>query len=185
MRTSIALVLAACGHDPSPPPDTPPPVTGCTTLGPFEHVGTAALPGIASDPSVLRDGGTLKMWFTTANPMPPANLRTAYAESADGVAWSKVDDAVIEPTAGTFDGNGIETVSVVRAGAQYVAYYTGDEPPEGSNRFAIGRAVSADGIAWTKDAGVAFAPELPWELPFCADDACTSMVGGTERRSCW
>ena len=189
MRTSITVVLlAACGSSTPPAPPDAPPVTGCTTFGPLVRAGTAgraggapiSSSGVESDPSVMRDGGKLRMWFTTANATPPANLRTAYAESTDGLVWSNIVDAAITPTAGTFDGNGIETVSVARAaGGQYVAYYTGDEPPEGSNRFAIGRAVSPDGIAWTKDAAPALAPELPWELPFCADDACSTKVGGT------
>jgi len=189
MRISIAcFLLAACGPGgPPPSPDSPPPVSGCQTFGPFQRAGkvgrAGGLPisptGIESDPSVLRDGGKLKMWFTTANPTAPANLRSVYAESDDGQVWSNFVDSEITPTAGTFDGNGVETVSVVRAGNEYVAYYTGDEPPEGSNRFAIGRAVSPDGITWTKDAMPALAPQLSWEQPFCENDACTNKVGGT------
>lgn len=184
---SVLCLVAACGAESRPidlDAEVPPPSCrrfGALTLG--GKVGRAdgvavSNSGIESDPHVLRDGGLLKMWFTTANPTPPANLRSAYAESDDGLTWRLVDDAAIEPSAGTFDGNGVETVSVVRAGGELVAYYTGDEPPEGSNRFAIGRATSSDGIAWNKRATPVVAPALAWEQPFCDDDACTNRVGG-------
>jgi hypothetical protein len=192
MQHSIALAalgaLAACSSSPDPQPDASPAPTTCRHFGPLVSQGTVGRAGGAplsasgteSDPWVMRDGGRLRMWFTTATRTPPANLRTAYAESDDGVIWRDVHDAVLQGTPGTFDGNGVETVAVVKTDGDYTLLYTGDEPPEGSNRFAIGLATSPDGIAFTKPST---APALPpvqsWELPFCDDDACTNMVGGT------
>jgi len=183
----LLCLVAGCGGESRPPDvDAEPPARSCRELGPITlagkvgRAGGVALSnsGIESDPHVMRDGGLLKMWFTTANATPPHDLRSAYAESDDGLTWRLVDDAAIQPTAGTFDGNGVETVSVARDGDKLVAYYTGDEPPDGSIRFAIGRAVSTDGIAWEKHATPVIAPALAWEQPFCEDDACTKRIGG-------
>ena len=73
----------------------------------------------------------------------------------------------------------METPSVVKApDGTYRLYYSANLPPKGSNRFAIGLAISDDGKTWKKyGAGPIFAPESEWEKPF--GENLKKRIGGT------
>ncbi len=132
-------------------------------------------PGYLSDPSVLSYDGGFQIWFTSS---PAELLRTAYAESADGIVVDRVVDPVLAPTPGGWDQNGIETPSVARSpSGPYVLLYTGDEA--GLGQFAIGLATSNDGIHWTKHDGPVLPPMLGWESACLDPPACSMLAGGT------
>jgi predicted GH43/DUF377 family glycosyl hydrolase len=133
--------------------------------------------GVISDPTILYEDGSYRMWFTAAvNPYTDEQeLGTAYAESEDGLTWRpRIDPAtgepllVLRPTPGGWDAAGVETPYVLKnPEGVYLLYYTGTLPPEGSNSWAIGLARSEDGLTWTK---VGDKPILEgrgeWEGPF-------------------
>lgn len=124
-----------------------------------------------NDPTVLVEAAAgpekYKMWYTglTAGFLP----QIGYAESADGITWSKVDgvaggvqDPVIT-VGGTNDpdddGAASPTVGYDTASSQYVMYYAatgpvGSCPDDPTVASGIARAQSATGLegSWTKPA---------------------------------
>jgi predicted GH43/DUF377 family glycosyl hydrolase len=87
------------------------------------------------------------------------------ATSSDGVTWTKHDDdATPAPTdavlehgeAGSADSFAAADPSVIRDGATWKLWYTGDD----SSKKRIAYATSPDGVAWTKG-GKVIAPEDP------------------------
>jgi hypothetical protein len=63
--------------------------------------GTADAMGVQFYGSVIREGGKFRMWYVaydddTANKVASARWRAAYAESADGVRWSKPSLGLVE-----------------------------------------------------------------------------------------
>lgn len=102
---------------------------------------TSGLQGedIIAYPSVLHDGARFLMWYGSGS--------IDLAESQDGVSWAMVKQSVLSVgEAGAFDSMTLLYPSVIPDGAGYVMYYTGFD----GQGFAIGRAVSSDGIAWTR-----------------------------------
>jgi len=83
-----------------------------------------------------------------------------YATSTDGVSWTKHTDgstpvAVLDHgQPGSADAFGAGDPSVMKDGATWKMWYTGDD----SNKRRIAYATSPDGIAWSKGGGV-IAPE--------------------------
>lgn len=139
--------------------------------------GNIVAHGVFSDPTVLRDNGRYRMWFTAAiQPFTDKQeMGIAYAESVDGRVWTpRLDPStkepllLIRPTRGTWDEGGIETPSVVKTpNGKYYLYYSGDVPPRGSNSWSIGLATSDDGINWTKfGSGPILDGRGGWEGPF-------------------
>jgi hypothetical protein len=67
----------------------------------FEHDGEHAI----SRPSVIRDGGLYRMWYSWRGP----SYRIGYAESADGVGWVRKDaEAGIGVSAEGWDSESVE-----------------------------------------------------------------------------
>jgi hypothetical protein len=138
--------------------------------------------GIASDPFVLLEN-RYRLWFTSVvlNSNNPAQIATAYTESDDGTRWDTPTYDVLEPTSGTFDEAGVETVTVVRTDPSTLRlFYTGDSQPQGngSQWHAIGTATSTDGVQWTKAGNAVFQAQADWEMGICVDQACTTRAGG-------
>lgn len=143
--------------------------------------------GVLSDPSVIYDNERYRMWFTSVTRPHSKNqeMGTAYAESDNGLVWKtrlKPDgdpELLVRPTPGGWDAGGVETPSVVRGpDGKYLLFYSGDLPPKGSHAWAIGLAVSDDGLTWTK---VGTGPVLEgrggWEGPFTEGNKKTGGVG--------
>lgn len=75
-------------------------------------------------PCVLRDGGTYRMWYSRRSP----DYRIGYAESADGLAWSRRDEmAGIDPSRGSWDSRMIEYACVFDADGERYMLYNGDD----------------------------------------------------------
>jgi predicted GH43/DUF377 family glycosyl hydrolase len=104
-----------------------------------------------SDPNVLLDGGSYRMWYTGADGTGNTAVRqVGYAESTDGTTWSKYPSPVLTPSAGTFDERWTSGLNVVRDASGLRGWYTGSSGVGGGITHRIGFATSADGLAWTK-----------------------------------
>jgi hypothetical protein len=115
-------------------------------------------------PFVLHDGAIYRMWFNGSN-QPfncPAgtlalNRRIGYAESTDGVHWTKSYDGPgpggsVLPlgAAGAIDAQQVGYVWVVKDGAEYKMYYSANDA---QNTWRVALAVSSDARTWTKVPG--------------------------------
>lgn len=150
--------------------------------------GNIIASNVMSDPSIVREGGKYRMWFTAAQNAfkDDQALGIAYAESDDGIAWAPrllangEPDLLVRPTEGDWDSEGVETASVVKGhDGRYYMYYSGTKPPEGSNNWAIGLAVSDDGSEWTK-VGKVLDGNGGWEGPWEEDG---KFIGGVTEPS--
>jgi predicted GH43/DUF377 family glycosyl hydrolase len=113
-------------------------VDGVTFATPILATGLAGQDIIAY-PSVVHDGIRFLMWYGSGS--------VDHAVSSDGIGWSMVSAGVLGPgEAGTFDALTVAYPNVVVEGAGYTMHYTGFD----GQRFAIGRALSADGVAWSR-----------------------------------
>ncbi|MFA5868063.1 MAG: DUF2341 domain-containing protein [Actinomycetota bacterium] len=108
--------------------------------GTFDYVN-------AGLPTVIKDGTTYKMWYSGHD---GANWRIGYAESTDGVTWTKNPNPVLDLGGfGSWDDNAVYYPTVVKDGATYKMWYSGDDHANSRT----GYATSTDGINWTKYAG--------------------------------
>jgi predicted GH43/DUF377 family glycosyl hydrolase len=120
-------------------------------------------------PFVLKDGALLRMWYNgsakpfndcTKDPGPGRlanDRRIGYAESSDGVHWTKLydgdgPDGSVLPlgAAHSFDAQQVGYVWVLKDGAQYKMYYSANDE---TNTWRVGLAVSTDARHWTKVRG--------------------------------
>jgi hypothetical protein len=120
-------------------------------------------------PYVLHDGAVWRMWYngsdkpfndcrTPAGQSPLADdRRIGYAESADGVQWTKVNDGPglggsVLPLggAGEIDAQQVGYVWVLKDGGQYKMYYSANDV---TNTWRVALAVSGDARSWTKVRG--------------------------------
>jgi len=119
---------------------------------------------LAYRPYVLHDGSVYRMWYNgSTKPFncPTGTLaddrRIGYAESSDGVHWTKRNDGPgpggsLLPLggAGAIDEKQVGYVWVIRDDAQYKMYYSANDA---TNTWRVALAVSGDGRTWTKVAG--------------------------------
>jgi len=97
--------------------------------------------------SVIVQDGLHRMWYT-ASPTKATQVRDwtiGYAESADGLSWTRYPAPVLEPTSG-WESSWVDHPSVRFDGARYEMWYTGSN----GSRVALGYAVSSDGIGWER-----------------------------------
>jgi predicted GH43/DUF377 family glycosyl hydrolase len=96
-----------------------------------------------------QDSTGYEMWFTAAQINYTYPNRIGFATSPDGITWTMLDTAVLEPDPGTWEQTTVEFPMVLRDNGHYNMWYTGWNvgPP-----LSIGYATSSDGISWTKDA---------------------------------
>lgn len=119
---------------------------------------------LAYRPFVLEDGDVYRMWYNgSAEPFncPTGILaddrRIGYAESSDGVQWTKLNDGPgpggsVLPLGppGAFDSQQVGYAWVLKDGAEYKLYYSANDA---QNFWRVGLAVSSDGRGWTKVRG--------------------------------
>ncbi len=108
-------------------------------------------------PHVLFDPnrGTYRMWCTRYRDDTSCFVS---AESADGISWTVRDEYMLAP-ARPWEGRLIFYPCILREGERYEAWYSG---LISKKHWQIGRAVSSDGIAWSRQPD---RPILPVALP--------------------
>ena len=85
------------------------------------------------------------MWYGGTD---GSHFRIGYATSADGIVWEKYPDPVLDiGESGTWDDNGVGSLTVLFNGTEYQMWYAGSSNASSSR---IGHATSADGIEWVK-----------------------------------
>lgn len=97
--------------------------------------------------SVIMRGGLYQMWYV-ASPTKATRVQDwtiGYAESADGLSWTRHSVPVLEPASG-WESTWLTDPSVRFDGARYEMWYSGAT----SSRVALGYAVSFDGVEWTR-----------------------------------
>lgn len=110
--------------------------------------------GTCFDVALLREGDTLRMWFSWR---PKKSL--ALVESKDGIHWSE-PGVVLEPNLKTDWEADINRPVVLRRGDLYHLWYTG----QARGRSWIGYATSPDGKRWDrKSSRPILSAERPWE----------------------
>ena len=114
-------------------------------------------------PFVLKDGTVWRMWYNGADKpfnCPPdraLDRHIGYAQSADGIAWTKMNDGPgfdgsVLPLGATndFDSQQVGYIWVLKDTNEYKMYYSGNDS---TNTWRVGLAVSSDGRNWTKKRG--------------------------------
>jgi hypothetical protein len=113
-------------------------------------------------PFVLKDGALFRMWYNGADkpfrcPGNADDRRIGYAESSDGVHWTKHYDGAgpggsVLPLGGpgSFDEQQVGYVWVLKDGAEYKLYYSAADTQA---IWRVGLAVSTDAIHWEKRPG--------------------------------
>jgi hypothetical protein len=87
-------------------------------------------------PCVIRDGRTYKMWYSIRSFTQP--YRIGYAESPDGVSWTRRDDAAgIDRSPSGWDSEMICYAYVVDAGPHRYLFFNGNR--HGSTGFGVAR----------------------------------------------
>src|SRR6516164_9521482 len=112
-----------------------------TTAGWVKHAKNPVLGGdlgTCFDVSVLKEGGTYRMWFSWR---PKRSI--ALVESSDGVHWNQ-PLIVLGPSEETDWERDLNRPVVVKNGSGYQMWYTG----HARGRSWIGYATSHDGRAW-------------------------------------
>ena len=115
-------------------------------------------------PHVLKDGSVYRMWyngsdaaFNCSNGTLTQNRRIGYAESTDGVTFTRMNDGsgpdgTVLPLgpAGSIDEQQVGYVWVIKDTSDYKMYYSANDV---HLFWRVGLAVSTDGRHWTKVPG--------------------------------
>ncbi len=104
-----------------------------------------------AQPCVLKSDGGYQMWFVGAM-SGWTTRRIGYATSSDGVTWTKYDGNPVLHLGAPGSWEEIEVAApwVLYDNGTYKMWYTGQDSV---GRYAIGYAISSDGINWTKYSG--------------------------------
>ena len=102
--------------------------------------------------TVIAEGETLRMWFGGTTSRGGFPSRVGYAESLDGIDWTKRADPVLEPGSypGAWDPQTVGNPYVVFDGSSYHMWYNGGAETSTTADLSIGYAFSSDGIHWSK-----------------------------------
>jgi predicted GH43/DUF377 family glycosyl hydrolase len=96
--------------------------------------------------TVLFDGERYRMWYTGAHgTLSDYDWRIGYAESDDGLSWTRHPAPVLDPGAG-WESWLVYAPSVLFDGARYHMWYTGHN----TSNVNLGYAFSEDGLGWTR-----------------------------------
>ena len=95
-----------------------------------------------SHATIIKEGATYNMWYTGDD---GSNTRIIFANSTDGENWANHQLVIDIGDEGTYDTSKSYAPSVIKDGATYEMWYTGQSPGSGSR---IIFANSTDGINW-------------------------------------
>lgn len=101
------------------------------------------------NPTVLLDGSAYHLWYTGSQ---GSTTQIGHATSPDGIAWTKAANPVLVygPIA-AWDWLGSYAPSVVKAGSEFVMFYSGAALPP---KWSTGYALSTDGVNWQRAARI-------------------------------
>lgn len=104
-----------------------------------------------SEPVVLLDGATYKMWYTGFDGfigISATNAQIGYATSPDGVTWTKCAQNPVMGFggAGAWDSAGVYPSTVLKEDGEYKMWYGGYD----GLHVQLGFATSPDGLTWTR-----------------------------------
>ena len=104
-------------------------------------------------PTVFKEGSTYHLWYTGNDGM---TLRIGHATSDDGIGWTKdpANPVLDIGSPGAWDWLNVYGPSVVKVGAEYKLWYSGQTLP---HAWQTGYALSSNGSAWTR--GTMLIPE--------------------------
>lgn len=111
-----------------------------------------------ADPFVIHEGDLYKMWYSSNSSRwadsSPDKFRIRYAESADGINWTRSEQWILKGNPGTWNSGGISRgLSVIKNDSLYQMWFSGvNEASMGTpqEKWQIGYATSTDGINWIK-----------------------------------
>jgi sucrose-6-phosphate hydrolase SacC (GH32 family) len=138
---------------------------------------------MAAAVSVIKEGSMYKMWYTGSDDNVGEidfNLQIGYADSSDGINWTKYSGPVLTKGAAStdwdFDGVAKPTVIIdtdAPASERYKMWYVGFNDTVGI--VGIGYAYSSDGINWTKysDPVILTGPPGAWNA---GDVYCPTVI---------
>jgi hypothetical protein len=87
-------------------------------------------------PCVVRDDGRYRMWYSYRG----ARYRIGYAESTDGLVWTRKDsECVLEASAAGWDSEMVTYPLVLRRGPEWRMFYNGNDYGRTGIGLAIGR----------------------------------------------
>lgn len=101
------------------------------------------------EPVVIKENGDYKMWYGCYDGW---YWRVCHACSTDGIIWEKhLSNPVLSenPDWEAWDGGGLGGPAVVRINNNYVMFFGGRDWY--NTNVGIGRAISYDGVNWTRD----------------------------------
>jgi len=97
-------------------------------------------------PSVLFDGASYHMWYA-GRPSSSGTIRIGYADSPDGVTWTRVTGTYVMDVSGSgWDDYHVYHPSVVSIDTGYLMAYQGHS----GTYVKLGLAFSSDGVNWFK-----------------------------------
>lgn len=135
---------------------------------------TPSLPqegGLIAYPEVRKIGDGYRMWY---NGFDGSRYRIFYAESPDGLSWTKHGVVLDAGPPGSPDAAGVTFPRVAFDGTYHMSYTSASRSPS-----EILIATSADGVAWTKN-GVSLSAGSPNALDSNGVQAgAVSLVGGS------
>ncbi len=105
--------------------------------------------------SVIQDGDNFKMWYSAQEWGGTGQMQIGYAESRDGIHWSKYSANPVFSYApdGAWDSHSVTEPFVMKDGSTYKLWYTGipaDSEGGRSELSAIGYAESSNGKSWER-----------------------------------
>ena len=129
--------------------------------------------------TVLREDGRFLAWYAgEAN--ADRHWRIGYAESADGISWSRAAEPVIDVgSPGQWDNRSVVPAAVLREGKEYRMYYWGASDPPALRTWKVGLATSEDGLYWEKHSGNPIFAGRPQSWEAGIRDMEVVKVGGT------
>jgi predicted GH43/DUF377 family glycosyl hydrolase len=140
---------------------------------------TALLKGVYA-PSVLKDDDKYRLWFTDVSKAP---WLIRYAESDDGRSWRVEPDAVLKVDQ-AWELDRLFYPTVRKVDGLLVMWYGSYWKGQGSQKTALGFAVSRDGRQWTKSPHNPMLqpdPDRPWESHYVTSQSVLQLEDGSWR----
>jgi predicted GH43/DUF377 family glycosyl hydrolase len=100
--------------------------------------------------TVLEEDGRFEAWYAGEG-AGIRRWRIGYAESGDGVTWTRRGKPVLDPGPWeTWDSHFVVPAAVLREDGEFLMYYWGGDDPQDVRTWKVGLATSSDGLEWVK-----------------------------------